>query len=387
MSKLTPTLDDMCPIRTFEIKNYRPSWITDELSEQIKDRDYFYKKSKADNEEDSWNIARHLRNVTNSNIRSAKKEFVIEELNNCNTDCKKFWHTIRSVIPGNKGSSWQDILLKKDGEKVEKKEVAQHINDFFINIGKVGGQGISLARDNPQGKVEEGWTIGKFTVEEVLKVLKVINVSKSSALHFISSFIIKEAFTILSPQVTYMMNLSIKTSSFPTAWKEALVIPIPKGGDLTQVQSYRPISLLPLPGKILEKLVHKQLENHVESNSLLADSQHGFRKCHSTIHSVEQLTNYIEKKMNRGLCTFATFVDLRKAFDCVQHPTLLNKLASLGMHNNAVEWFRSYLPERKQRVLANNIRSTFQTVTQCVPQGSVLALFFIYCVQMTLLIN
>ena len=134
-------------------------------------------------------------------------------------------------------------------------------------------------------------------------MVREINISKSSGLEHISSFIIKEAFSILSPQITYMMNLSVRASSFPTAWKQALVIPIPKSGNLTQVQNYRPISLLPLPGKILEKLIHKQLENYVEANSLLASSQHGFRKSHSTIHSVEQLPNYIEKKMNVGLPT------------------------------------------------------------------------------------
>ena len=108
------------PLDLFEIKNYRPNWITDELIEQIKDRDYFYKKAKNANGEDSWNIARHLTNVTNANIRNAKKDFIIEELNSCNADCKKFWHSIRSVIPSDKGSSRQEILLKKEGRKMEK---------------------------------------------------------------------------------------------------------------------------------------------------------------------------------------------------------------------------------------------------------------------------
>ena len=215
-------------------------------------------------------------------------------------------------------------------------------------------------------------------MEEVLKIVREINVSKSSGLPNVSSFIIKEAFTILAPQVTHMLNLSIATSIFPDAWKQALVIPIPKSGNLTQVQNYRPISLLPLPGKLLEKLVHKQFENYLETNSLLSNCQHGFRKNHSTIHTVEQLTNYIEKKMNVGLPTLATFVDFRKAFDCVQHPTLLEKLSSFGVEGGAIEWFKSYLTGRKQRVLANNVYSSFQTVTQGVPQGSVLGpLFYI----------
>ena len=100
--------------------------------------------------------------------------------------------------------------------------------------------------------------------------------------------------------MTFMMNLSLESARFPDAWKDALVVPIPKGGNLTLVQNYRPISLLPLPGKILEKLMHKQLADYIEENSLLSDSQHGFRRERSTVHSVAQLTNYISKKQMLG---------------------------------------------------------------------------------------
>ena len=131
---------------------------------------------------------------------------------------------------------------------------------------------------------------------EVFKLIKEINISKSSGIENISSLIIKEAFRAILPQVTFMYNLSVRSSCFPDAWKKALVVPIPKEGNSTKVQNYRPISLLPLPGKILEKLIHHQLSNYLESESLLADEQHGFRKNHSTVHSIAQLTSHINKK-------------------------------------------------------------------------------------------
>ena len=172
-----------------------------------------------------------------------------------------------------------------------------------------------------------------------------------------------------------MFNLSLTASIFPKSWKYALVILIPKSGNLTQLKNYRPISLLPLPGKLLEKVMHNHFSNYVENNSLLTTCQHGFRKQHSTIHSVAQLTDFINTKMNAGMPTLATFVDFRKAFDCVQHGVLLDKLYWLGVGK---DWFRSYLSDRKQRVLANNTYSSYKTVTQGVPQGSVLGpLFYI----------
>ena len=100
----------MCPVRTFRVKNYRPDWITKELIEQIKDRDYFYKKAKKTGDKDSWNIAKHLRNTTNSNIRQAKKEFILNELKENENNCKKFWKIVQEVVPSGKKSDSQEIL-------------------------------------------------------------------------------------------------------------------------------------------------------------------------------------------------------------------------------------------------------------------------------------
>ena len=162
------------------------------------------------------------------------------------------------------------------------------------------------------------------------------------------------------------------------SWKRALVVPIPKQGNLSKVQNYRPISLLPLPGKILEKLIHQQLSNYFESELLLAAEQHGFRRNHSTIHSIEQVTSFISKKMDAKLPTAAVFIDFRKAFDCVQHSILLSKLRDMGLSKIVIDWVNSYLTNRKQRVYANDTYSQYEDITQGVPQGSVLGpLFYI----------
>ena len=98
---------------------------------------------------------------------------------------------------------------------------------------------------------------------------------------------------ILITQINFLNNLSVKVSIFPKAWKEALVIPIPKSGNLTYVGNYRPISLLPLQAKVLKKLIHNQLIAYFEDTQYLSEKQHGFRKNHSTTHSVAQLNKYL----------------------------------------------------------------------------------------------
>ena len=384
LRNITRVLDEICPVRTFHIKNYRPDWMTKELIEQIKDRDYFFKKAKLQNDEDAWNIAKHLRNLTNANIRQAKRDFIFSELEIHDKNPKKFWKVIRKVVPTGKSDLRQDILLKDNGSKIDRNGVAHFINDYFVNVGnfKIPPPQNQNLLDNNQGTcdLDEPSFPGLTDVgeTEVYRIIKDINTSKSSGIEDVSSFVLKEAFKILIPEITYMFNLSIRSSIFPTVWKQALVIPIPKTGNLTMVKNYRPISLLPLPGKILEKLIHSQLSTYLESDSLLSEKQHGFRKNHSTIHSVAQLTDYISKKMDVRLPTLAAFVDFRKAFDCVQHPLLLSKLKQLGFDTSTIDWIASYLSDRSQRVLANEVYSPYLKVTQGVPQGSVLGpLFYI----------
>ena len=113
--------------------------MSDGLIEQIKDRDYFYKKAKKTGDTDMWNIAKFLRNVTNANIRHAKRDFIIHELNQNEGNPKKFWKVIQSVVPSNTTSTNGAILPKDGDRKLKRDEVASYINDYFINVGKGGG--------------------------------------------------------------------------------------------------------------------------------------------------------------------------------------------------------------------------------------------------------
>ena len=359
--------------------------MTRELIEMTKDRDYFYRKAKQKGDEDSWRIAKHLRNITNLRIRQAKREFVLSELERNENNAKKFWKTIREIIPDKDCATRQEILLKDGGTEIEKKDVAGFINNFFINVGNVD-KSVTILQSEVTNSITSNLlgditdvtenTFSEVSQTDVWKTVREINISKSSGLDNVSSYVIKEAFSNLIPEVTFMLNLSIRRSSFPNVWKKALVIPIPKQGNLTKVQNLRPISLLPLPGKILEKLVHRQLSFYLEGESLLVDEQHGFRRNHSTIHAVAQVTNYVNRKLDSGLPTIAVFIDFKKAFDCVQHSMLLSKLAKLNLCEGVIAWVKSYLTNRKQRVLANETYSNFLEVTQGVPQGSVLGPLF-----------
>ena len=142
--------------------------------------------------------------------------------------------------------------------------------------------------------------------------------------------------------------------------------------------NYRLISLLPIPGKILEKIIHQVISNHLEANDLLTKFQVGFRKGYSTTSSIVSLTNDIFKGINNQKVTVAVFVDLAKAFNTVNHVILLVKLIKLGITGTLLSWCRSYLSNRPQHTIANNMLSNPELVPCGVPQGSILGpLFFL----------
>ena len=177
-----------------------------------------------------------------------------------------------------------------------------------------------------------------------------------------------------------MINLSFSTGIFPQKWKVANIVPLQKSGDPTDVNNLRPISLLPLPGKIIERVVHTQLSEYLEHCKLLNEHQGGFRKGHSTVNTVSEFTDDILLNINQNKCTLAAFIDLRKAFDTVNHTILLRKTELLGVHSGIIEWLKSYLIGRIQRTSANNCISQDRVVVCGVPQGSILGplLFLIY---------
>ena len=156
--------------------------------------------------------------------------------------------------------------------------------------------------------------------------------------------------------------MSIETGLVPSDWKIAKVIPVFKSGNKSDLDNYRPISVLPILSKLLEKFVHKQLIDLLEKNCMLFNFQFGFRPKRSTELAVTLLTDHIRKEADKGSLTGAIFVDLSKALDTVSHSSLLNKLPSFGIHGTELNWFTDYLFNRNQFVQSNGCASDITPV-------------------------
>ena len=339
-------------------------------------------------------MAKHLRNRVNRNIRHAKAGYIIDQLQLHKNNSSKFWKIIKNVVPHNKTKTDLPIKLVDDNNGIiQEEDIADFINDFFINVGisvtsnttkHQNSAGLNVhEQDDSTDDIdlsEDSLSLNTITHARVRKLTKSLNASKSSGLPTLGPQMVKNSLLALNDQFTHLINTAIRNNKFPKAWKKATVIPIPKSGDLKQVGNYRPISLLPSPGKILEKIVHEQINNHLEQGQFLTASQYGFRKNRSAIHAITQLLNHINIGLNKGAPTLALFIDFRKAFDCLQYNKLVNKLRCMNLSPDTIEWVKHYLTDRQQCTRANNTISDFSQIKQGVPQGSILGplLYIIY---------
>lgn len=163
-------------------------------------------------------------------------------------------------------------------------------------------------------------------------------------------------------------------------WKHARVTPIFKSGSKTDPANYRPISVLPVFMKILERAIHEMTYTYLLENNLLSTCQSGFRPLHSTTTSLIVITNQVLQNIDKGLLTGMTFLDLSKAFDTLDHSIMLKKLSALGFANSTSVWFKEYLTDRSQSIIVNGAVSNPQPIHFGVPQGSILGplMFIIY---------
>eukprot|EP00057_Strongylocentrotus_purpuratus_P016298 XP_011670772.1 PREDICTED: uncharacterized protein LOC105441399 [Strongylocentrotus purpuratus] len=213
---------------------------------------------------------------------------------------------------------------------------------------------------------------GKASHADVLKIIK-SNKIKACSLDPVPACVFKTCLEILLPALTDMTNQSFQTGTFPSSLKSALIIPTLKSPsvDPETLKNYRPISNLPFPGKVIERIVSQQLMTYLNSISLLPSRQSAYRQHHSVETALIRVQNDLLQSLDTGNEAVLLLLDLTSAFDTVDHSILLTRLRDrFGVTGMALHWFASYLSRRQQSVLVKDVKSNPRTLLWGVPQGS-----------------
>lgn len=383
------------PHKKVKFKKYKHSnsnWITPAIIKSIEFRDGLYKKY-INSPPNTFIHQGHKINldtynkILKSTIRAAKKIQIEESFIKCKNNMKKTWGSINQVLNRNfSNSALPEKFSINKNPTSDKKIIANAFNDFFVGIG----ENLATSMGDPQSgvnfehflknKPSSTFKISAITADTVLKNIESLKKKNSYGHDFISTKLLQSVKHELCDPIAFLVNQSFLQNKFPDLLKLAKVIPVFKKDNPQLIDNYRPISLLPAISKIFESIVYDQLFEHFTSNKLFYQNQYGFRAGHSTEHASIELVDRVLQYLQDDDIPISIFMDLSKAFDTLNHDILLKKLDFYGIDTGSLNFFSSYLKNRKQYVVIDNTDSDHSIITTGVPQGSILGplLFLIY---------
>lgn len=297
---------------------------------------------------------------------------------------KQVWKILNSIINKKKSCPVEFDFMFNGQSTTDPKIIVKEFNDFFVNIGpnlanKINNSNVDFSSylRNPQAD-----TFFLFPTDrnEIISTAKLLSCKKSSGCDEIPVDLMIKSIEHIAEPLAEIVNLSFITGKVPNLLKIAKICPIHKGGAKNEFNSYRPISVLPSFSKIYEKLVYNRLSQYLTQFNILSATQYGFRSKHSTSMALLDFYDKISKAVDDKKYAVGVFIDLKKAFDTIDHDILLKKMYHYGIRGVSLNWFKSYLTNRFQFVHLNDVCSDYKQITCGVPQGSVLGplLFLLY---------
>jgi hypothetical protein len=378
-------LNKNCPIKLCKIStsNNDKKWITNKLKNACRKKHSLYKEYL----KNPNNITRvkynTYRNKVKHFITKTEGQYYSTKLTRSN-DINQTWKIIKNILKPNNNLKVTQSLTDDGHVITEPSQISKKFNEHFTTIGE------NLANKLPK-KIPP---FTNFLQNKILSSIYLRPTNKTELLEIVSNFknklsndndelnmkTIKTIFPTIVVPIEHLINISLTNGFFPTKLKQAKVLPFFKKGEKTDLNNYRPISILPQISKIFEKVYYNRLISFLDKNNIVTQSQYGFRKNSKTSYGIINMVENIHSALTTNKIPIGIFIDLQKAFDTIDHSILLEKLNHYGIRGPALKWLGSYLSNRNQYVLYNNCKSNLIYIRYGVPQGSILGpiLFLIY---------
>ena len=328
---------------------------------------------------------KNFRNFYNSSVRTAKRDYYFNKFQLAGSDSRLVWKLINELRNQPAKNSSVDSLVVDDVLITDEKDIADAFNDHFASIGAAVAETVPTTdinfREFLTNPICNSLFLQPVSPAQITEAIRLIANKPSTDVNEISFKLIHSVAAQVSKPICHMYNLSISSGIFPASFKISKVIPIFKSGNSKQSGNYRGIALVNSFSKIFEKLVSDRLISFLSHNNFFFKDQYGFLKGRNTAQAVYKVCNFVSDTINKSEVCLAIFLDIRKAFDTVDHQILFAKLESAGVHGLTLAWFKSFMSDRKQQVkVGNSLSSNFRFITIGVLQGSILGviLFIIF---------
>lgn len=367
-------------------KNRKP-WINQECLRRIKQKNKLYKKFLKTRLVSDLQKFKQYRNKLTSFLKNEKRCYLHSQFQQ--DACKgsaDMWRKINKLLNLRVHSPVVEELVS-EGRRVHGIELAEKFNTFFKEIVK--SSHCPPPADHAIPRNTKSIFFEPTDESEIQTIVNTLPNSKARDVDDIQIGPIKYVINTIAPVLSYIYNLALSTGCFPKLMQVSKVIVLFKGGDKNEMSNYRPISILPVFSKVLEKVIHNRLLNFCTKFELITPAQYGFRPKRSTETALLMQKEIILDALESKQLCIGVFVDFSKAFDRLNHQTLLQKLELYGIRGIASALLKSYLEHRFQCVAIGKDVSTFQRITTGVPQGSILGplLFTLYVNDITRISN
>ena len=328
-------------------KRDRNPWVTNETIQLSRQKSNYFKMKKNGIISEEEN--NRLRNKLNKKILKEKKRYYQNLFENSRNNMKKSWSIIRKLTGANSAKSNFDQIFDEAPSSENCSDTLNRFNDFFSSIGENLAADINYINATDLSSLPHIpnnfylFPPNYSEIESIVKNLKLTNTHMNS----IPVKIFKMLRHVLIQPLMIVIGNSFRQGIFPDCLKIARITPIHKNGDFASPTNFRPVSSLPFMSKIYEKLFARRLLKFVNKYNIISPKQYGFQSGVSTCDALINLTEEIYKALDDKKHYIAALVDIKKAFDCVDHTILLSKLEAYGIRGHPLNWLRSYLGDRK----------------------------------------